>query len=216
MTRSGVQSSPAAPAAFPCRCETALCPGDLGKKEGEDGARPLPRHLGDMSMQPQQRVRSVEALVSSLRALPTPPRIIAIDGLPGAGKTALGKRLAERMSCIQLDTDDFVRPGVGAYVDRLCLDDLLTKIGEASHLMVLTGIFMRDITLKLSIGEPVNLYVKRMTNTGWFDGDYIYNIYSKIEYDLDDSELNLWKGLRDYHLKHRPDALADVVFERLD
>ncbi|HWF77492.1 MAG TPA: hypothetical protein VN694_09980 [Caulobacteraceae bacterium] len=49
-------------------------------------------------------------VVRRLAALPTPPRLIAIDGAPLSGKSTLAERLAARFGWPILGFDDFYRP----------------------------------------------------------------------------------------------------------
>lgn len=54
-------------------------------------------------------------------------RHIALVGLPGAGKTSVGKALAARLDCCFADTDDEVEHIAGATVS-----DIFARLGEAA------------------------------------------------------------------------------------
>jgi shikimate kinase len=73
-------------------------------------------------------------------ALPTPDRPIVLVGLMGAGKTTVGRRLAERLGLDFVDSDEEIERSAGSSVS-----EIFDRIGEAAFRELERGVLRRLI-----------------------------------------------------------------------
>ncbi len=146
-------------------------------------------------------------------------RLVAIDGVAGAGKSALGAQLATAFDgALHIDLDKFLVPKADKFVAALRLDELTEALRVPARKFV-SGICMIRVLEAVGVRADALIYVKRMRRWGWADED---------EADGDDLEKHAatvgltpeWFPLplevRNYHRSYEPHRRADIVFERLD
>lgn len=167
----------------------------------------------------QAIVRTIDELISLLSELPSLPQVIAIDGVTLAGKSTLGARLASRLRGTHLDLDDFVERDRGVFVAALRASSLLDAMKRSSSPLVICGICSLAAQQKAGIEGAFQIYLKRITMTGWMDGEEVYgNLLDEIAtaYGKNPKDYRPAFEVREYHRQYRPDECADVVFERLE
>lgn len=163
--------------------------------------------------------RGAEDLISAIRTLPAPPRLIAIDGVPGSGKSTLRSQLALAFDAQEVELDDFLTPDQGEFVAALRMDDLASALTSPLGLIVVSGACMLKVLEHLHLEPDVLVYVKRMAIWGWADqdeveGDQIDQIAAALDVIAEISHLHV--EVRDYHREFQPQNIAHIVLERFE
>lgn len=101
---------------------------------------------------------AVTALAPVLDGLPAV--VIAIDGLPGAGKTTLGRYLAWTFNVSLIETDTFMRPSVGRpdYLDD-ALKHVIGRRIELERPVIIEGILIHETLRRLAVHPAFSIYV---------------------------------------------------------
>lgn len=172
-----------------------------------------------MATEHQAIARTIDELISIIGELSSPPLVIAIDGVTLAGKSTLGARLADRLHGTHLDLDDFVQRDQGAYVAALRGPSLLAAMRRARAPLIVSGICSRSAQQKIGVQGAFQIYLKRVTATGWIDGEEVYgSLLDEVAsaYGTNPRDYKPAFEVREYHRGYRPDECADVVFERFE
>lgn len=98
--------------------------------------------------------------------IPADARILSIDGWDSAGKSAIGRALAERLAAVLIDLDEYLDKDQGGFLDHLRLPELdaaITTGLDGTRCVVVAGC-MVDLALD-RIGRPadVRVYVMRLS-----------------------------------------------------
>jgi tRNA A37 threonylcarbamoyladenosine biosynthesis protein TsaE len=165
-------------------------------------------------------VSNVESLVAHVQfGLRSSSTVIAIDGVPGAGKTYLAKQLEDTFGLAPaLDFDRFLYREQDQHLGLFRLDDLKEAI-HARKPQILSGVCMLSVLTALGMREASHVYVKRVCSWGW--ADEVETTTSGLE-DLENvanpagKRDALTREVLNYHLTYKPHQCADVVYERLD
>ena len=88
-----------------------------------------------MTDKEQLVVRDAAALIQVLAGARHSSRLLAIDGIPGAGKSTLRRELARDLSASELELDDFLIPDQKQFVEALTTDDLAKSLASSSGLV---------------------------------------------------------------------------------
>lgn len=157
----------------------------------------------------------IQVLTGDLHAL----RLVAIDGVPGAGKSTLRRNLAGPLSASELELDDFLIRNQKEFVAALRTDDLASALASSRGLVIVSGACVLKVLASLQLKPDVFIYVKRMAIWGWADeeevnGSQIEGSAAITKASSDAAALDL--EVRRYHGEFRPHEVADVVFERRD
>lgn len=167
----------------------------------------------------QALVRTLDELVSIINKLPSLPHVIAIDGVTLAGKSTLAARLAERLAGTHLDLDNFIERDQGAFIAALPEQLLLDAMKQSRLPLIVSGICSLAAQQKVGVRGAFQVYLKRVTETGWIDGEEVYgDLLDQIAeaYGKQPKDYRPAFEVREYHRQYRPDECADVVFERLE
>lgn len=166
-------------------------------------------------------------------------KVIALDGLDGAGKTTLAKDLVEHFNGAHIAVDDYLNEGQRAYVKFIDLESLKTSVDDAlltSSAVIVDGICALEILRRINVSADIHVYVKQLSSDGsWLRGLRVYRedlsiaemIEQKHETARNATELPPELGgtseflvdrmdieLIQYHYRFKPHKDADVVFER--
>ena len=141
--------------------------------------------------------------------------LVMIDGCTLAGKTWLAHDLADRLSAVAIDADDFIKRRQDAFVDALRAGRLKAAVDAAlasSKIVLLSGVCARDVADRAALSPTLYVYVQRNTTVGVVaDMDII---------DAEDGLLNevlhpLDAEIADYHYRRQPRKNADIVYIRV-
>lgn len=164
-------------------------------------------------------VKSQVKLVNLLRSWPAPLRLIAIDGISGAGKSSLRTHLSEKLGATGIEFDDFLDLQLGEYLAALRTPELKTAIARSHGLVVCSGVCMLQALQQMNLIPDVLVYVKRMARWGWADQDEVeghqIEDLSAIP-EVDAKSVRLLIEIRSYHRAFMPQATAEIIFERLE
>ena len=155
--------------------------------------------------------------------------LISLDGLPGSGKTTLGRRLASPLQGVHIVLDDCLVRNQGTYVDHLRLDDLRDAIASArrqAKIAILDGICMEKVCEGLGVVPDRRVYLRRLDSRGdWMEGE-IFVSGAGVNQALQHEEAlanmmgstlpELQREVIEYHFAYAPHENADYVFERRD
>jgi len=145
--------------------------------------------------------------------------LIAIDGVPGAGKSTLRRDLARDLQFSDIELDDFLVRDQNSFVDALRLSDLAHAVFEVPKPILLSGACILQVLSQLGLRADCLVYVKRMAIWGWADegeieGTELDDIGALLGLKPDDMALHL--EVRAYHQKYKPHVIADIMYERRD
>jgi hypothetical protein len=162
-----------------------------------------------------REVRDVSRFESILRGVDG--GLIAFDGCPSAGKTALMNRIAVNRKWPAIDFDPYIECERGEFVNALRLPDLTAAIACArlqSPVVLVAGVCMREVLERIGITAVQHVYVQRNSPMG-------------IPGDLDILDLEDGRPLGDtsllneldlevatYHARYRPRSHADIIYVR--
>lgn len=135
----------------------------------------------------------VRALAPVLHNLP--PKIVAIDGWPGVGKTTLGRFLAWRFNVALLETDLFMVPRQGKLV---------------YHTDEITRIIDRRLRDRTDRGRPIivdGVAVLRLLAELQREPDFVVYVANTLVEDAG----NLKREVTAYDKQFRPKERADLV-----
>lgn len=145
--------------------------------------------------------------------------LVAIDGVDGAGKTTLAKRLSATLGWPTVDIDDYIGPKGRSYVEQVLFDDV--SIALTPRPIIFSGIHMLEVLDRVGAGADFLVYVVRVASTG------IPADLDLIERDLQPeltegqdtpprlggvTPRRLTRGLWNYMRRWKPVTKADVLF----
>lgn len=153
------------------------------------------------------------------------PRLIAIDGNTGAGKSKLARSLGKRLSTPVIHLDDLLRKRQGTYLRALRLSRLRTLIARSLSIIV-EGVCLLKALDRLRLKPDFIIYVRRVNRGRWLDEDELVPV-NELEAHLAGlrGEVRMFGGSGDlgiseeiirYHSEYRPHAKAHVVYQRPD
>lgn len=163
--------------------------------------------------------QSFSSVAQVIRNWAPTPRLIAIDGVPGSGKSTLRAHLVDFFSAHSVELDDFLVRDRGEFVGALRMGDLSAALSEQPGLVIVSGACMLQVLERLQSAPDVLVYVKRMARWGWADEDEVESDQLEMlsnSFGLNDSDLSLNHEVRLYHQKFRPQDKASIVFERIE
>lgn len=159
----------------------------------------------------------IERIEELIQALREPSKPVLVDGWTGAGKTTLGRAMADEIGADFFDLDDYLRKGQDYFFRSLSLDRLQKDIDRAagSSRIVVAGVCMRDVQQAVQIERAVHVYVKRIASWGWADEDELNPSFQK-SFDQIAIPSELIREVRNYHTRHRPHLVADFIYNRIE
>ncbi|WP_025660188.1 hypothetical protein [Rhizobium sp. IBUN] len=140
---------------------------------------------------------AVEALTPVLHNLPG--KIVAIGGLPGVGKTTLGRYLAYRFNVSLIETDLFLIPNQGKMVYR---EDWINQV-VGSRLDKDDPDWRRPVIIEGST-------VLRLLASLGRKPDFIIHV---VNNEAPESSGALAKDLKSYDAKYAPASKADITLK---
>jgi Cdc6-like AAA superfamily ATPase len=164
-------------------------------------------------------------------------KYISIDGVDGTGKSTIAGLLAKKLNYKHINIDDFLEINKGYYVKNIRYRDLEETIQKAGTAIILEGVCVLDVLSQLEIKPDFMIYIKRITEYGFWRDGQLYNVEGDIDefiekenrdlYDFskdmariegtkfDPNDCNISK-LREeiirYHHKYKPHEKADLIF----
>lgn len=151
---------------------------------------------------------------------------IGIDGVDGAGKSTLARKISESIDAPVVSIDAFVEKNKGEYAPFVDLGRL--RAPTTSDKYIVEGVCLLDVLLKAGLAVDYVVYVQRMRHGYWADEEFL-----GLDQVLDDFlekeryvtakfsgvpesevELGLDKEIIQYHHAHRPHEAADIIFAR--
>lgn len=164
--------------------------------------------------------------VADLRAVlrRAAPRIVAIDGLNGAGKTT---RVAAQLEIPVVSIDDFL-VGDGRYLSGLKLDALSVTVRRHTGQFAIEGCCALAVLSRLQLRADLHVYVRRTDSAGqWLDaavgmGDDLEHQLGELEDIRRAASIVLGElatpdqlaiDLIRYHAQYRPFQAADLVVD---
>jgi Fe-S cluster assembly ATPase SufC len=122
-----------------------------------------------------------------------PKKVIAIDGLDGAGKTTLGRFLACRYNISLIETDLFIKSkGESFAYDEENISRIIHKRLESVRPVIIEGIKLLELLKYLQISHDFLIYLENVNYEGSF---------------------SLAKTLRSYKEKYNPTQQADIKLQ---
>jgi hypothetical protein len=153
-----------------------------------------------------------QELVNALYGHVERSSIVGIDGWTGAGKTTLGRSIAEDLGGSSYDLDSALTRNLKNYVSSLRMSEISKALSEAPRPLVISGICLLEALAKVEIELDVSIYVKRMASWGWADEDELSGL--ALEIPGASGEL-LRREMRIYHQDWQPHLNADYEFWRM-
>lgn len=154
--------------------------------------------------------------------------LVGLDGMDGAGKTAIAHEVAVLTGWRVIHLDDYLVPDQGTFVDNLRYGDIKLEIESTNAPVLVEGVCLLDVADKIGISIAAPIYVKRVNAHGfWADEgecEFAMPADQKIS-ELEDQTKQLigdeFDGLTDfrkeiirYHARWNPSQIADRVFKR--
>lgn len=171
-------------------------------------------------------IKSTDELVGAVRA--STPQLIAVDGMLGSGKSTLARDLSRVLGCTLIACDEYLRRGEETYLEALQYEALRSTLNHARTVAngktVLEGVCLRAVMRRLDIDpdHAVVIYVKRVSPQGdWVDADELESMQPSMRAAVRDLCGEDYvtpaarREVREYHRSDRPDAAADIIFERI-
>lgn len=140
------------------------------------------------------------------------PSLIGIDGAPAAGKSCLGRALADRLRWRHADLDDQLDGDGRPFVAQM-KPNVLASVVE-NRPVIISGVCLLAALELVGARPDLLVYVARVTRE-----DLPADLELRDE-DLDPERASgrhmprsrFWAELRAYHRRHRPISAAHVVF----
>lgn len=147
------------------------------------------------------------------------PRLMAIDGAPGSGKSTLSVQLVQALDAHKVELDDFLIPDQGEFFGALRMHDLAAALTSPPGRIVVSDACIRKVLWHLHLKPDVLVYVKRIAIWRWADqdeieGDQIKQISAVNGPNAEIPKLHF--EVREYHQEFQPQIIADIVFERIE
>lgn len=102
------------------------------------------------------RYRSTEDLVTGLAA--RRPSVIAVDGVPGGGKSTLARRIADALGFRCVHLDDFLEPHRGTFLANLDYARLRRALAEPP--LVVEGVCVLSVLERLGVDRDALVFVE--------------------------------------------------------
>jgi uridine kinase len=182
---------------------------------------------------------SLEELYDKVKGLmPNRPKVcIGIDGMTGAGKTPLARKLAPLLGATVIKLDDYVDKGQGGYVPFIRCHEVTAALEAAGgHVVIVDGICLRAVAERCGFAIDVHIYVKWVTKTGSWQDVHICLALDPVD-DLKrrereirraaatmngedagqaESDTGYREELIDYHAQWRPVENAGAIFTTVE
>ena len=183
-------------------------------------------------------IRNLPDLLNKIRQKNA--QIILIDGGDGSGKSTLAKEIAQSINAVHINFDDYLEKNRGNFLDFIKYDHLKKKIEDSRPPIIIEGVCALSVINKLQHKFDLHIYVKRMSNFGFWPNDNLYDVDENVEdfiaekneehrkfcktmaqieeeeYDPEDTTIpKLTEELIRYHYEFKPQETADIVYERL-
>ena len=183
-------------------------------------------------------IRNLPDLLNEIRRKNT--QIILIDGGDGSGKSTLASEIAQSISAVHINLDDYLEKNRGNFVDFIKYDLLKKKIEDSRPPIIIEGVCALSVIKKLQHKFDLHIYVKRMSAFDFWPGDNLYDMDEDVEgfiteknkehrkfseamaqiegeeYDPEDTTIpKLTEELIRYHYEFKPQETADIIYEWL-
>ena len=175
-----------------------------------------------MTHQSQKIIRGYEQLVQELRN--HSHKLIVFDGFPGVGKTTLTTNISKELRRQLISLDNYLKKKSGNYFAELDFEKILLDLNGCEHCAIIEGLCMRRVLDQCHLGELIFVYVKKLRNNFWEDGNYLGDATRSLpptnstseaiaEFcgSISGSEAQLEAD--SYHRNYEPHLFASVVFE---
>jgi hypothetical protein len=143
---------------------------------------------------------------------------IGIEGMPGAGKTTLGRRIAEHLKCPFIELDTYLNKHKGRYIPELRISELKSAMAILQRCVV-AGVCLRSAMDKIQYDLDCFIYIRPLTGSkipDWVERD----ICSPEDEDARRRGIEiastspLIEEVRIYHADYLPYEKADIVYDR--
>jgi hypothetical protein len=148
-----------------------------------------------------------------------PTGIVAVDGIPLAGKTTLAHALGSGLGLKVVSADHYVNRKPGSYFSQLNLEALARAI-DASRPCIFEGICCLQVLAALGLSTDRLVYVKKMAASIWTDEARLDDFASHGPDENTPTDpvalhlRNIWIEVASCHLQYKPHTVAYLTFER--
>lgn len=182
-----------------------------------------------------EETSEISEIVRKLKS--TDFRLIAIDGIDGSGKSRLASKIANKLGYVHINVDDYLEKHRGGFLGHIKYDLLKTKIENIGAPIIIEGVCLLAVLKKLSKDPDLLIYIKRMSDYGWWRDEGICDVsedidefiskeindlkkFCEIEAKMEGNELDpeeykipaLREEIIRYHHKFRPHKKANIAF----
>jgi hypothetical protein len=151
-------------------------------------------------------------LVQHIRESGVSPRLVRVEGVMGAGKTALADMLAGALSngdVLHVDRlaspDESNRP-YAASIDISALHAHLTSLLQKATWTILDAVCLDEVAPEATFGRGFVIYVKRVSVVG-----PDIHLWHGFDEGAAVPEHPLFRSIHCYHMRFRPHEKADVL-----
>lgn len=129
-------------------------------------------------------------------------KFIRVDGHSGVGKTRVAKALASELGWDHVRLDNFIDKvdTTKRYEKRILINEVIARIGDASHGVILDGLWLDHLIQREIFGPELRIYMRACFAP---------------EFDRDEKRRREKLGTEIYHRQYDPARWADLVVMKI-
>ena len=160
------------------------------------------------------------------RALTSRRVLVAVDGLPGSGKSTRSRELSAAVPAVHVEMDSYVARDQGNYVLHVRLPELAERVHlelESGNVVLLDGVCCAAVLQHLKMQPDFRIYVASLNDRGeWYEGEPFTSGLTEAEAIEKEEALvasfggiltEFQREILRYHFAFRPWELADVRYD---
>ena len=160
------------------------------------------------------------------RALTSRRMLVAVDGLPGSGKSTLSRELGAAVPAVHVAIDSYVAGDRGTYLSHVRIPELAERVHlelESGKVVLLDGVCCSAVFQHLKLQPDFRIYVASVNDRGeWYEGEPFTSGITEAEAIEKEEALvasfgetlsEFQREILRYHFAFRPWELADVRYE---
>ena len=160
-------------------------------------------------------VSTFDDVIEILKCLNPKPKIVAIDGDMGVGKSKLSREIADNYNSDIFELDSYLKQNItetNGYEDSICYDYLLHDIKDALSngvSVVVEGLCIQNVLKNIGLTPDFKIYVdqvKLLKASG-----EVYSKSSDIVHEDIPEILYPKYEIKNYHIEKDPCGNADIV-----